>query len=246
MRSAPIACLVAVLTIAPQAAPQRVTVEWLKSLKATSNDPAGDGFTGSRDQLTRTVDAIVNDSSLLSPMYLFMASKTAFTLNRVEDAAFLFYAAQLRAAFDFDRYDVAKQPDGNNAATYLGFLRQTIGASVNPAIIREPAHFTAVINRLDRWDLVPSRQAFYPEFESAKFKTAPDTWAASAATIKDGFMQQFGRRMARLLNDPEYFDAFRFVQAMNLGELPATPANRARLEKSMAAMDAAERRLFPR
>jgi hypothetical protein len=38
-----------------------VTVEWLKSLKATSNDPAGDGFTGSRDQLTRTVDAIVND-----------------------------------------------------------------------------------------------------------------------------------------------------------------------------------------
>src|SRR5262245_37805042 len=124
MLSAPVACLVAVLAMAPpQSPPQRVTVEWLKSLKATSNDPSGDGFVGSRDQLARTVDAIVNDSSLVSPVYLFMASKTAFVLNRVEDAAFLFYAAQLRAAFDFDRYDVARQPDGNNAATYLGFLR---------------------------------------------------------------------------------------------------------------------------
>ena len=196
------------------------------------------------DELARTVDAIVNDSSLVSPACLFLASKTAFTLNRVEDAAFLFYAAQLRAAFDFDRYDVARQPDGNNAATYLGFLRHTIGESVNPAIMREPAHFTAVMDRLDRWALVPSRQAYYPEFESAAFKTAPDTWTASAAAIKDGFMRQFGRRQARLLND-EYFAAFRFVQAMNLGELPATPANRAQFEKSTAAMEAAERRLFP-
>jgi hypothetical protein len=244
--AAPIACALTVLTMTgPQARPPQVTVEWLKSLKATSNEPSGDGFTGSREQQTRAVDAIVSDSSLVSPMYLFMASRTALTLNRVEDAAFLFYAAQLRAAFDFDRYDVSKQADGNNAATYLGFLRQTIGMSVNPAIMREPARFTAVMDRLDRWDLVPSRQAYYPEFEPAKFKTAPDTWAASAATIKDGFMQQFGRRMARLLNDPEYFEAFRFVQAMNLGELPGTPANREKFQKSMAAMEAAERRLFP-
>src|SRR5262245_1148225 len=138
-----IACVGMLTMTAPQAPPRRVTVDWLKSLKTTSNDPSGDGFTGSRDQLAGTVDAIVSDSSLVSPVYLFMASKTALALNRVEDAAFLFYAAQLRAAFDFERYDVARQPDGNNAATYLGFLRQTIGASVNPAIMREPARFTA-------------------------------------------------------------------------------------------------------
>jgi hypothetical protein len=242
----PIACAV-LLTIAPlPPQPPRVTIDWLKSLKATSNDPAGDGFIGSRDDLTRTVDAIVGDSSLVSPMYLFIASKTALTLNRVEDAGFLFYAAQLRTAFDFERYDVSRQPDGNNAATYLGFLRQTIGASVNPAIMREPAHFTAVMDRLDRWALVPSRRAFYPEFEEAKdFKTAPGTWAASAASIKEGFMRQFGRRQARLLNDPEYFEAFRFVQAMNLSELPATAANRERFEKCLATMESAERRLFP-
>jgi hypothetical protein len=241
----PLAC-VALLTIAPPQPPPQVTVGWLKALTTTSNDPSGDGFTGSRDDLTRAVDAIVSDSSLVSPVYLFFASKTALTLNRVEDAAFLFYAAQLRTAFDFERYDVARQPDGNNAATYLGFLRQTIGASVNPAIMREPAHFAAVIDRLDRWTMVPSPKAFYPEFAEAKgFKTAPATWVAAAAAIKDGFMKQFGRRQATLLNDPEYFEAFRFVQAMNLGELPSTPANRAKFEKCLATMDSAERRLFP-
>ena len=200
--------------VRPQPPAQRVTVEWLKSLKTTSNDPAGDGFIGSRDQLSRSIDAIVADSSLVSPTYLFIASKTALTLNRVEDAGFLFYAAQLRTAFDFERYDAPRQPDGNNAATYLGFLRQTIGESVNPAIMREPARFTAAMNRLDRWELVPSRQAFYPEFASNRFKTAPETWAASAATLKaTGSWTRFGRRQARLLNDPEYFAAFRVVQA---------------------------------
>ena len=143
------------MPVRPQPPAQRVTVEWLKSLKTTSNDPAGDGFIGSRDQLSRSIDAIVADSSLVSPTYLFIASKTALTLNRVEDAGFLFYAAQLRTAFDFERYDAPRQPDGNNAATYLGFLRQTIGESVNPAIMREPARFTAAMNRLDRWELVP-------------------------------------------------------------------------------------------
>jgi hypothetical protein len=115
----PVACVaLAVLApVSPEPPVQRVTVDWLESLKTTSNDPAGDRFIGSRDQLTRSVDAIVADSSLVSPSYLLIASKTAFTLNRVEDAAFLFYAGQLRAMFDFDRHDVDRQPDGNNAAT---------------------------------------------------------------------------------------------------------------------------------
>ena len=244
---ASVACLALAVMAPVRAQPpaQRVTVEWLKSLKTTTNNPSGDGFIGPRDQLSRSIDAIVADSSLVSPTYLFIASKTALTLNRVEDAGFLFYAAQLRTAFDFERYDAARQPDGNNAATYLGFLRQTIGQSVNPAIMREPARFTAALNRVDRWELVPSRQAYYPEFESNRFKTAPETWAASAATLKATFMERFGRRQARLLNDPEYFAAFRFVQSLNFGELPLTPENRARMTKSAEAMEAAEQRLFP-
>ena len=59
-------------------------------------------------------------------------------------------------------------------------------------------------------------------------------------------MTQFGRRQATLLNDAEYFPAFRFAQAMNLGEEAATSENRARYQTSLAAMSAAEARLFPK
>jgi hypothetical protein len=41
------------------------------------------------------------------------------------------------------------------------------------------------------------------------------------------------------------FARFLFVQRMNFGELPNTPENRAQLQKSTAAMEAAEHRLFP-
>src|SRR5262245_38606076 len=235
----------ATTSLMPQT-PPRLTVAELKQLKSTSNDPSGDAFVGSPAQLGRLIDAMVSDSALVSPTYLFLASTTAFTLNRVADAAFLFYAAQLRTAFDFERYDIARQPDGNNAATYLGFLRQTIGMSVNPAIMREPARFAEVMDRLEKWEMVPSREAYYPEFASAKgFKIPQEKWAETAATIKQGFMTQFGRRQARLLNDAEYFEAFRFVQGMNLGELPQTSDTKARYTKSLATMEAAEKRLFP-
>ena len=246
-----LALVTTALAVTPQSASRgnavpQVTVEWLKSLKATSNTPSGDAFVGSREELTRIVDAIVADSSLVSPMYLFFASKTALTLGRVADAGFLFYAAQLRAAFDFERLDVSRRPDGNNAATYLGFLRHTIGEIVNPAIMREPKQFAAVMDRLDRWELAPSPQAYYPEFEPLKgFKIPPEQWKKTADDLKTEFMTVFGRRQARLLNDPEYFAAFRFVQSMNFGEVPDTAENRARFKKSTATMDAIEARLFP-
>jgi protein TonB len=111
--------------------------------------------------------------------------------------------------------------------------------------MREPATFAAVVKRLEQWEIVPSAQAFYPEFEAKpKFKVPPEQWPSHAASLRKEFMSVFGRQ-ARLLNDREYFEAFRFVQAMNFGEVPSTPENKARFDKSLAAMDAAEKRLFP-
>ena len=192
----------------------------------------------------RLIDAIVQDASLVSPTYLFLASKTAFNLGRLGDAAFLFYAAQLRTKFDIDRYGLSTQ-SADSPTIYLGFLRQTIGESINPAVMREPATFAAVVKRLEQWEIVPSRDAYYPELNlTPKLKIPPEKWPETAAGIRKSFIDVFGRQ-AKLLNDREYFEAFRFVQAMNFGDVPSTPENRARFEKSMAAMEAAEKRLFP-
>ncbi len=231
---------------AARPAPVRLTVDQLKALKSTTNDPSGDSFIGSYEELSRLIDAIVADASLVSPMYLFLASKTALMLNRVEDAAFLFYGAQLRGAFDFERYDIASRADGNNAATYLGFLRQTIGMTVNPAIMRDPPGFAAVIARLERWNVVPSANAYYPDFAEAKgFRLPAERWADAAARLKDSFMTEFARRQVKLLNDPEYFAAFRIVQSMNLGDAADTPENRARYRQALDTIEKAEARVFP-
>jgi hypothetical protein len=138
------------------AQPLRLTVDHLRALTSSTNDTAGDAFTGTPAALNAVLDAMAADSSLVGPMQLFLASSTALRLVRVEDAGFFFYAAQVRAAFDFERFDVSARADGNNAATYLGFLRETIGEQVNPAIMREPAKFAAVVTRLERWEVVPS------------------------------------------------------------------------------------------
>jgi hypothetical protein len=94
-------------------------------LKASSNDPAGDAFVGSRESLMPLIDDFVADSSMASPMFLYFAANTAFRLGRIEDSAFLFYAAQLRRAVDFQRYNILPEPDGNNAVTCRSSSRES-------------------------------------------------------------------------------------------------------------------------
>ena len=250
MRSLSAGCLAVLALAGPTtvvgAQPAPLTVERLRALTASTNDPAGDAFTGTPAALNSVLDALAADSSLVGPMQLFMASNTALRLGRVEDAGFFFYAAQVRAAFDFERFDVSPRADGNNAATYLGFLRHTIGEQVNPAIMREPARFAAVVTRLERWDVVPSPDAYYPEFEKAAVKLPRARWAASAAALKEKFLTTFARRTLTLLNDREYFEALLAVQSVTLGATAEPPlTSRDRLTKGLERMAAAEARLFP-
>jgi hypothetical protein len=226
----------------------RLTVKQLQGLKSTSNDPQGDSFVDTKERLGGLIDAFAADSSLASPMLLFFAANTAARLARVEDAGFLFYAAQMRAAFDFKRYDVEGKGDGENAAIYLGFLNQTTGAAVNPAIMREPKRFASVVARLEAWDLLPAADAFYPEFEGSKPSKLPRAeWPAAARAVKERFLTEFARKTLTLLNDPEYFAAFTIVQDVNFGNAAdfKDPATQARLKASYDRMAAAEARLFP-
>ena len=223
----------------------RLTAARLKALKASSNDPAGDAFVGSRESLMPLIDDFVADSSMASPMFLYFAANTAFRLGRIEDSAFLFYAAQLRRAVDFQRYNISPEPDGNNAVTYLMFLNETTGMSINPAIMRQPAQFSSVIARLEKWEIVPAAQAYYPEFAEAKgFKLPPAQWPELARKTKQGFMDAFGKRMVTLLSDKEYFEAFVFVQKVNLGEIKESKETLERYIKMEDLMEAIEGRLL--
>jgi TonB family protein len=235
--------IVLTLAVLMSAQPQRLSVETLRQLKTTSNDPAGDSFVDSPARLAALIDAFVTDSSLASPMYLLLAANTAARLERIEDAAFLLYAAQLRRAFDMQRFETT--PAGaDDPAIYLGFLNETTGMTVNPAVMRQPKMFASAISRVDAWNIAPSTQAYYPEFANAKgFKLPPPQWAQAARAIKERFLAEFGRPMSALLNDREYFEAFSYVQRINLGEIELTAATSERFEESLKTMAAAEQRL---
>lgn len=239
-----VAAVTLTTTLAAQAPPPRLTVKDLEALKSSSNDPGGDFFGDTPQKLNTLLDAMAADSSLLSPMYLLLAANTAMRLGRVEDAAFFLYAGQIRAAFDFERYDVSSRPDGNNAATYLGFLNHSTREAVNPAIQGQPKLFASAIERLEKWDVVPASNAFYPEFEDAKgFKLKSEEWSARGRALKNDFLESFGRRYVKLLNDPEFFATYKIMQDAN--PLEEDPKAVARVEEAMKRMEAIEQRLFP-
>ncbi len=249
MRIRLIACVVlAVLTTVTLGAQPRprLTAEKLASLKSSSNDPSGDFFADTPENLAALIDAFVADNSMVSPMYLIVAANTAFRMTRVEDAAFLFYAGQIRAKFDFDRYDISSRADGNNAATYLGFLIHTTGQGINPAIQSQPKQFATVIQRIETWEVVPSPDAFYPEFEEAKgFKLPREQWPTLAQSLKADFLDRFGRRYVKLLNDPEYFKAFKVLQDANVGPIAPDETTLKRVDAAMKTMEEVEARFFP-
>jgi hypothetical protein len=247
MPTRPTACLViaSLLTVTLGAqTPPPLTVKDVEALQSSTNDPGGDYFGGTPERLRTLLDAMAADSSLLSPMSLFMAANTAMRLGRVADAAFFLYAGQIRAAFDFDRYDISSRANGNNAVTYLGFLNQTTGEAVNPAIQREPKLFASVIERIEKWNVVPADNAPYPEFEEAKgFKMKREEWTAHARAVKEDFLDRFGRRYATLFNNPEFFAAHMIVQDAN--PLDEDPKAEARVQAALEKMEEIEARLFP-
>jgi hypothetical protein len=221
----------------------KLTAEVLKNLKMTANEPDGDRFVDRAKHLDALVDAFAADSSLASPMYLYLAAGTAIRIGRVEDAAFLYFAAQIRGAFDVERHDLGTETAGGGVAGYYGFLGHTIGQSVNPAIMRQPALFARAVARVESWDPVPARGAYYPEFEDARgFALDPPQWAARAAAIKEDFLSSFGRRYAALLADPRYAEAVSFVQDCNFGRVDlSAPAHQKRFDEARTLMERIER-----
>lgn len=182
-----------------------VTVDMLKSLNTTANDPWGDFFIGDRKELDRLLDALADDSSLLGPMYLYMAAGTAYRHNRLFEAGLFFYQAQLRKAFEYERRDMATKPDGNNAATYLAFLNHTAGENINEAMRENPKIFKEVVQKMRGWKIVPAPNAYEPEFEESKgYRLSPSEWPSVAEKISANFFEEFAKPVMEKLDPPKH------------------------------------------
>jgi hypothetical protein len=208
-----------------------LTAKLIESLRATVNDPAGDYFIASREEQKNIVSAFVEDNSKSDPTSLYLAANTAYRIGEIKEAAFLFYAAQIRKRFDYKRYGLG-DANGNNIQTYWGFLNQSLGESLNPAITRRPQEFSEVVDMLGKWQVVPADDALYVKTLYGAYVLPKNQCQAAADSIKRDFMDNYGYKYKRFLSNPENAEALVFVQDYNFNKIPHTPENDLKFQKS--------------
>ena len=207
-----------------------LTSKLIESLRATANDPGGDYFIASREQQKNIVSAFVEDNSKSDPTSLYLAANTAYRIGELKEAAFLFYAAQIRKAFDYKRYGLGKA-NGDNIQTYWGFLNQALGESLNTAISRSPREFSEVVDMLGKWQVVPADDALYVKTMYGAYVLPKSQWQATADSIKKDFMDNYGYKWKQFLSNPENAEALFFVQDYNFNKIPHTPENTLKFQK---------------
>ena len=191
----------------------------------------------SAEQAAAPIAYIVQHAQEAPAPHLFIASASAVSSDKLEDAAFLFYIAQMRARYDLSRFP-PKGSGGNSPGVALAAMSQQIGAVVNPSVMREPKTFSKVIARVNAWQ--PQTPAKYsPGWEYAT--TNPDAGKKMLDTQRAAFNKQFGA-LATLLNDPQYFAAFKVVQQYNLDGSPSDDERIKAKSAAEATMTAIEKK----
>lgn len=169
-----------------------------------------------QDEALPLLAYIVKSSTEAPLVLLFSSAAQAMKYNQIEDAAFLFYVAQLRMRYDFALYKPTGS-GGDSPLVMFNALFVGIGSAINPAIMREPKMFDAVVKRVESWAPVvpPGYDPGWP-YTPGKPEEAQEAFTTHLAS----FRQQMGG-FSTLLNDPEYFAAFMVVQdAMSSMEEP--------------------------
>ena len=149
---------------------------------------------------------------------LFLASVALLEQKRNADAAFLFFAAQLRSRYDLNRYP-PKGTGGDSPDIAIGALSGQIGAAVNPAIMRQPKELRAVVDRIAKFTPATPR-GYDPGWEHKR--PASEKEALMLFNEQRAEFLTLYRGMVTLLEDPEYFAAFRTVQDYNFAPFEET------------------------
>lgn len=189
-------------------------------------------FKGTPTEQQSQVDAVLSNTARIDSMTMFIAADTAYALNRFEDSGFLFNAASIRGAFDFDRYPPVGS-GGDSPAVYLGFLKSNAGQEINPKLTEDPKFYIGVASRLAAWDCNVI-SGYKPGWNYRSVISSSD----SCEKIRDeraGPMQG----IAKLLTNSEYATAFQVAKKYNLmpyKEQEAHPEAKAMRDKAFDKM----------
>jgi hypothetical protein len=184
----------------------------------------------------KALDEALEQADKISAITLYLAAKTALQEERLEDSAFLFYAAQLRSRFDRECFPPQGKGSADPQIAY-GPVSQALGSVINPQVMAEPKIFAKALARLEKWQPKAPKD-YSPGYEFAERKTESE-----AQKLAQPNRAEFMSRMtdlSSLLSDDEYFAAFRVIQAKNLGEPDKRPTRDA-VEKAQDTLKRLEK-----
>lgn len=147
-----------------------------------------------------------------SPEIIFQASVEALKKSDIEKAAYLFYAARLRAFCDQQLFP-PKAEGGDNPFILFGALSQVIGEDINPKITNDPQGYKRVIDRINVLNPVPEI-GYKPTWEYKSINNVAEA-KCSCLSSKKEFIQLY-QRQSKLLLNKEYFSIFNRIKAYNL------------------------------
>src|SRR5882672_9926189 len=160
----------------------------------------------------KALETVLKTPDQYSADVLYAGAGVAFKQKRLEDSAFLFYAGQLRARFDQKCFP-PKGTGGDSPFLAYAALSQELGSTINPAVMAEPKTFANVFERIEKWNPKAPKE-YTPGYEFKERLSEKDAHEA-AKPNRTEFLGRMGD-LSKLLNDAEYFAAFRVVQASNL------------------------------
>jgi hypothetical protein len=107
-----------------------------------------------------------------STLILYTGAGVAFKEKRLEDSAFLFYAAQLRARFDKECFP-PKGKGGDSPFVLYSALSQQLGSAINPSVMAEPKVFERALARVKKSTPKASKE-YDPGYEFTDRKPEKD------------------------------------------------------------------------
>ena len=156
------------------------------------------------------LDYVLENAERMSSMNLMAAAGTAYRLDRLQDAGFLCYAAQIRAKYDANRYlpdfsDHNSRPGGIGIAWTMPLM----GIPITSKLWLQPEDLAKVVERLEAWNIVE-----YPGYDPGWIFTKADVSPDLFANLKKGQIDYLAKQ-STLINIPEYFEALKIEREID-------------------------------
>lgn len=170
---------------------------------APTNDAIKKLQHGSHRERRATSDAIEAAPARYAPPALYALSRALFDDGRKDDAAFWFYAAQLRARFDANRC-----ADGSARAA-VDALNGEYGAPVNRYMFQRLDALEALVPKVIEWDRATPHEydarwinrhgmGAFPGGGDAALSLPQDQWETIAERTRDEYLAGFEAAMASM------------------------------------------------